>query len=171
MPRAAPAAPPRKTCRDFATGSRDRCTVEQVQRYRARLSGPLLERIDLQVEEPKLPHKALHETVPEGAASAGIRARVMAARDTQSQRAGKLNQALTPREIDNFCALKPNALHLLEQAMERFGLSARGQHRILKEARTIADLAESSVIEVPHLSEALAYRRLERTLSPAGVAK
>ena len=150
---------------------RCRCTMEQVQRYRARLSGPLLDRIDLQVEVPKLPHKALYETVPEGAASAGIRARVMAARDTQSQRAGKLNQALTPREIDNFCALKPNALHLLEQAMERFGLSARGHHRILKVARTIADLAESSVIEVPHLSEALAYRRLERTLSPAGVAK
>src|SRR3569623_1681343 len=150
---------------------RCRCTMEQVQRYRARLSGPLLDRIDLQVEVPKLPHKAMYETVPESASSASIRARVMAARDAQSQRAGKLNQALTPREIDQFCALKPNALHLLEQAMERFGLSARGHHRILKVARTIADLAESSVIEVPHLSEALAYRRLERTLSPAGVAK
>src|SRR3569833_830852 len=145
--------------------------MEQVQRYRARLTGPLLDRIGLQVEVPKLTHKALYETEPAGAASAGIRARVMAARDTQSQRAGKLNQALTPREIVNFCALMPIALHLLDQAMERFGLSARGHHRILKVARTIADLAESSVIDVPLLSEALAYRRLERTLSPAGVAK
>src|SRR3569833_4563674 len=88
---------------------RCRCTMEQVLRYRARLSGPLLDRSDLQVEVPKLPHKALYETVPEGAASAGSRARVMAARDSQSLRAGKLIQALTPREIDSFCALRPDA--------------------------------------------------------------
>ena len=155
---------------DDASG-RCRCTVEQVQRYRARLSGPLLDRIDLQVEVPRLPHKAMHETASAGVTSAEVRQRVAAARHLQMQRADKLNQALMPRELDRYCALKSDAALMLEQAVERFGLSARGHHRTLKVARTIADLAASSVIEVSHLGEALAYRRLERTPSTAGVAR
>lgn len=141
---------------------RCRCTAEQVQRYRARLSGPLLDRIDLHVEVPKVPHKVLHEAADGGVTSQQTRERVEAARKTQLARAGRLNRALTPAEIERDCLMKKEVAGLLEQAVERLGLSARASHRVLKVARTIADLAGSETIELYHVGEAVSYRRLDR---------
>jgi magnesium chelatase family protein len=148
---------------------RCRCTAEQVQRYRARLSGPLLDRIDLHVEVPKLPHKMLRETEPNGPTSTEIRSRIEAARHRQLERGGKLNQALSPKELGLYCAINKQVEGLLEQAVERLGLSARAYHRIIKVARTIADLAECPTIEAAHIGEAISYRCLDRqslTASP-----
>jgi len=146
---------------------RCRCTAEQVQRYRARLSGPLLDRIDLHVEVPKVPHHVLRTADTEGPGSAEVRQRVEAARKTQLERAGKLNRAMTPSEMERFCAIDKKAATLLEQAVERLGLSARAYHRVLKVARTVADLAESTTIEMAHVGEAISYRRLDRQTASA----
>ena len=143
-------------------GGRCHCTAEQVQRYRARLSGPLLDRIDLHVEVPKVPHKVLHDSEGGGPGSGDARQRVMAARDKQLARAGKLNHALSPKELGIYCSTDDKVAALLEQAVERLGLSARAYHRIIKVARTIADLADSPTITTTHASEAIAYRRLDR---------
>jgi len=143
-------------------GGRCRCTVEQIQRYRARLSGPLLDRIDLHVEVPKVPHQVLRDTDGGGPGSSDVRQRVMAARNKQLARAGKLNNALSPKELGIYCYTEDKVAALLEQAVERLGLSARAYHRIIKVARTIADLADSPAIATTHVSEAIAYRRLDR---------
>jgi magnesium chelatase family protein len=143
------------------------CTAEQVQRYRARLSGPLLDRIDLHVEVPRVPHQVLRSSETTGPTSAEIRQRVKTARQHQLKRAGKLNHTMTSRELDRHCAIDKNATALLEQAMDKLGLSARAYHRVLKVARTIADLAELSAIELPHVSEAISYRRLDRRTGTA----
>ena len=143
-------------------GGRCRCTVEQIQRYRARLSGPLLDRIDLHVEVPKVPHQVLRDTDGSGPGSSDVRQRVMAARNKQLARAGKLNNALSPKELGIYCYTEDKVAALLEQAVERLGLSARAYHRIIKVARTIADLADSPAIATTHVSEAIAYRRLDR---------
>jgi magnesium chelatase family protein len=143
-------------------GGRCRCTAEQVQRYRARLSGPLLDRIDLHVEVPKLPHRVLRDNEVPGPTSSEVRQRVEAARNKQLERAGKLNHAMSPKEIELYCAIDNRVAGLLEQAVERLGLSARAYHRIIKVARTIADLAETSTIEAAHVGEAISYRRLDR---------
>jgi len=150
---------------------RCRCTAEQVQRYRARLSGPLMDRIDLHIEVPKLSHKTLVDGTANGPSSAEVRGRVEAARLRQMQRAGKLNQALTPKELGQYCAVNKQAASLLEQAVERLGLSARAYHRVLKVARTIADLAGSPTIETMHISEAISYRQLDRQPLPAFALK
>jgi magnesium chelatase family protein len=152
-------------------GGRCRCTAEQVQRYRARLSGPLLDRIDLHVEVPKVPHHVLRAPDSDGPVSAEVRQRVEAARKMQLKRAGKLNHAMAPNEIERFCAVDKKAAMLLEQAVDRLGLSARAYHRVLKAARTIADLAESSAVEMTHISEAISYRRLDRQAAPAMTVK
>ena len=139
------------------------CGPEQIRRYRARVSGPLVDRIDLHIEVPRLAHRVLRgETLEES--SATVRARVCAAHDRQLQRAGKPNSALHTREIERYCALGEADHRLLEQALEKLGLSPRAYHRILKVARTIADLAGSDGIKTPHLTEALSYRALDRTL-------
>ncbi len=143
------------------------CSAEQVHRYRARLSGPLLDRIDLHAEVPKVPHQILSNTETAGPTSAEIRQNVEAARRQQLQRAGKLNRAMSTREIERLCHLEKNVASLLEQAVEKLGLSARAYHRVLKVARTIADLANSSAIEIPHVSEAISYRRLDRRTGAA----
>ncbi|MBL8252433.1 MAG: ATP-dependent protease, partial [Candidatus Competibacter sp.] len=96
--------------------------------------------------------------------SATVRARVHVAHDRQLQRAGKPNSALNTREIERYCVLGETDHRLLEQALERLGLSPRAYHRILKVARTIADLAGSDGIKTPHLTEAISYRALDRTL-------
>lgn len=142
---------------------RCRCTVEQVQRYRARVSGPLLDRIDMHIEVPRLPRELLRAG-PEnsGETSAQVRARVATARALQTQRTNKPNCALSNRQIERVCRLNDGDAKLLEQAIERLGLSARAYHRILKVARTIADLAGSEAINTAHLSEAISYRRLDR---------
>ncbi len=144
---------------------RCRCTADQVRRYRNRISGPLLDRIDLQVEVPRQSHRVV--TGEEGAqseSSARVRERVVAARNRQLQRAGKSNNALAGREVNRWCSLEEAGRELLEQAVERLGLSARAYHRVLRVARTIADLAGSDSVELSHLSEAIAYRRLDRDL-------
>src|SRR3990172_7905174 len=141
---------------------RCRCTAEQVQRYRARISGPLLDRIDMHIEVPPVPQEMLrgeHPAAPHGA-SRQLRERVAEARQTQLQRCGKLNRGLSTGEVERFCTLDPAGIKLMGQALERLGLSARAYHRVLKVARTIADLARSDMIEAAHLGEALTYRRL-----------
>jgi magnesium chelatase family protein len=143
------------------TGRTCCCTPEQVRRYRARVSGPLLDRIDLHIEVPRLAHQLLRGTTQEET-SAGVRERIKVTRERQLQRTGKPNAALTSRQIERFCVLSDPAYHLLEKAMERLGLSPRAYHRILKVARTIADLADSADIQTLHLSEAISYRALDR---------
>ncbi len=142
---------------------RCRCTAEQVSRYRGRISGPLLDRIDMHVEVPRLLPGAL--SAPQataGETSASVRERVVRARERQLHRAGKPNHALSPRELDRSAALDGAGQRLMEQALQRLGLSARAYHRILKVARTIADMAEAERIGPAHLSEAIGYRRLDR---------
>ncbi|MDO9140213.1 MAG: YifB family Mg chelatase-like AAA ATPase [Methylobacter sp.] len=139
------------------------CTSEQVMRYRARVSGPLLDRIDMHLEVPRISHEVLRKGSPEGEeSSATIRARVVAARNVALTRSGKANSALSAKEVKQLCILSEPSHQILEQAMDKFGLSHRAYHRILKLARTIADLAQSENIEIGHLSEAISYRKLDR---------
>ncbi len=142
---------------------RCRCTTEQVARYRARISGPLLDRIDMQVEVPRLPPERLSAASPGDAeTSAQVRDRVDAARAIQQQRAGKPNSALGASEIERDCHLDQAGRRLLTHALQRLALSARAYHRILKVARTIADLAGHDALTTTHISEAIGYRRLDR---------
>ncbi|MCB1617039.1 MAG: YifB family Mg chelatase-like AAA ATPase [Pseudomonadales bacterium] len=140
---------------------RCRCTPDQINRYQNRISGPLLDRIDMHVRVPSLPHSKLAQTAGQQQTPA-IREKVAACRQTQLDRAGKVNAYLDTREIDRYCALSTEQQKLMEQAMNKLGLSARAWHRILRLARTIADLEQCPVIETHHLIEALAYRQLDR---------
>jgi magnesium chelatase family protein len=145
------------------SSGRCHCTSEQVVRYRARVSGPLLDRIDMHLEVPRVSHEVLRNGSPQGEeSSAVIRARVVAARHLAVSRSGKANSGLNAKEVKQLCVLSAQGYALLEQAMDRFGLSHRAYHRILKLARTIADLAHSPQIEINHLSEAIGYRKLDR---------
>jgi magnesium chelatase family protein len=141
-------------------GGRCRCTPDQITRYRARISGPLLDRIDLKLEVPRVSHTDLRNAVP-GETSAQVRERVNAARDRQLSRSGKPNAWLNNRETERDCTLESHEHALLDRAVERLGLSARAYHRVLRVARTIADLAASARIEGIHLSEAIQYRRFD----------
>jgi magnesium chelatase family protein len=136
------------------------CTPEQVRRYRARVSGPLLDRIDLQIAVPRVPLADLGDAAPAGESSATVRARVVAARERQLQRAGKPNARLSNREVQRDCALMASDRGLLERALDKLGLSARAYHRVLRVARSIADLAGSERVATAHLTEAIQYRRL-----------
>jgi magnesium chelatase family protein len=138
--------------------TRCRCTPDQIARYRSKLSGPLLDRIDLLIEVPAVSEAEL-STRGEGESSAGVRARVTAARERQLARQGKPNALLTPDEIDQHCLPDCAGAALLKQAMTRLDLSARAYHRILKVARTIADLTGDYIIRGPHVAEAIQYRR------------
>lgn len=147
------------------SSGRCHCTSEQVSRYRAKISGPLLDRIDMHLEVPRISHDVLRKGSPEGEeTSVTIRQRVIKARNIAMARTGNPNALLTVPEIKQFCQLSEQGYQLLEQAMNKFGLSHRAYHRILKLARTIADLAGSEEIELPHLSEAIGYRKLDRTV-------
>lgn len=147
---------------DDSQGSRCRCTPDQIARYRGRLSGPLLDRIDLHVFVPRLDAAALTGATPAAAeSSAEVRSRVLAARERQLARAGKINAALGVREIDRDAAPDEAGRQLLQTAMSRLGLSARAFHRVLKVARTIADLAGLAAVSAPQIAEALRYRPVE----------
>jgi len=141
---------------------RCRCSDESIRRYRARISGPLLDRIDLHVEVARLPPQALRADAPSGEASAAVRERVEQARQRQQARAGRPNGQLGHSETLRDCRLQPRDEALLEQAIDRLRLSARSLHRILRVARTIADLDGSARIATTHLTEAIAYRQLDR---------
>jgi magnesium chelatase family protein len=145
---------------------RCRCTAEQVQRYRSRLSGPLIDRLDLHVEVPRLPTEALAVAAGMSEASAVVAARVLRAREQQIVRQGTLNARLDNKAVERFCAMTREASTLLNRAVATLGLSARAYHRILKVARSIADLAQVDPIDIRHVGEALALRLLDR--KPAG---
>jgi len=141
---------------------RCRCTPDQVARYRRKISGPLLDRIDLQVEVPDVPQDVLTRA-ERGESSATVRARVAAARARQLRRQRRPNAALSAREVDRHCAPDAEGAAVLNQAIGRLGLSARGYHRVLKVARTIADLAGARGLAADHVAEAIQYRRLDRS--------
>jgi magnesium chelatase family protein len=141
---------------------RCRCTPDQVLRYRGKISGPLLDRIDIHLEVPRLARGEIRPDAPRGEDSATVRARVEAARAIQQARAGRPNARLNQRQTEEDCRLAAPDMALLERAMESLQLSARATHRILRVARTIADLAASEAILTPHLTEAIGYRKLDR---------
>jgi magnesium chelatase family protein len=143
-------------------GGRCRCTPESVARYRGKLSGPLLDRIDLHLNVPRLTPRELRFDAPKGEPTAVVRERVQAARDRQLARAGKPNARLGQDETERDCALSPADARLLERAIETLQLSSRATHRILRVARTAADLAGEARIGTAHLAEAIGYRQLDR---------
>ncbi len=149
---------PRKECH---------CTPYQIQKYLSKISGPLLDRIDIHVEVPALHHSELVST-SKGQTSVEIREKVTRARNTQTERFKDsktlTNSRMSSKQIKKHCALDSHAETLLHQAMIELGLSARGYHKILKVARTIADLDDSENIKVEHISEAIQYRSLDRGL-------
>ncbi len=142
------------------------CSAIQVQRYKSRISGPLLDRIDMYVEVAAVPFKDL-STQDDGESSATVKAMVVEARARQRQRFAGLaqvhsNSRMPPKQIKRFCALDPASEQLLEKAVLRLGLSARAFRRSQKIARTIADLAGEEQIQTAHIAEAIQYRRLDR---------
>ncbi len=145
-----------------------RCSTSMIQRYRQRISGPLLDRIDLHVEVPLVDYKALAEAEP-GESSDAIRRRVEAARQVQAERfkgqkSVHTNSAMTPRLIKKHCELDAECAGLLEHAMTEMNFSARAHDRILKVARTLADLKEQARIDANSILEAIGYRTLDRNL-------
>jgi magnesium chelatase family protein len=143
-------------------GGQCRCTPDQVTRYRGRISGPLLDRIDLQLFVPRVAREQLLSVEAAAESSSTVRARVSCARQQQLLRQHHPNARLGPRELERHCRLNTETRELLEQAMSRMQLSARGVHRVLRVSRTIADLANAPTIDVVHLAEALRYRDLDR---------
>jgi magnesium chelatase family protein len=145
------------------------CKPRQVQNYRAKVSGPLLDRVDLHIDAPPVNIEDLtRQGVGQGETSAVIRQRVEAARRVQRQRYAKAhpgihcNARLSPRALRELCQLEPEAVQLLKRALERLGLSARAHDRIIRVARTIADLAGADVIRKEFIAEAIQYRTLDR---------
>jgi magnesium chelatase family protein len=150
---------PRRSCH---------CTVPQIERYMARISGPLLDRIDIQLEVPAVPYRELSATGAPGTTSGQIRQQVTAARKVQQARfkgsKTRLNGQMSHRELRKHCTLDEPCQELLKAAMSELGLSARAHDKVLRVARTIADLDGAERIAPPHLSEAINYRLLDRSL-------
>ncbi len=140
-----------------------RCTSEQIARYRSKLSGPLLDRIDMHVEVARVPVEILTSEKEKAESSAVVRARIERVRKIQEERQGKCNQQLQANEVKNFCKLTKGAEQLMVHMIKKFQFSARVYHRLLKVARTIADFKSNDVIEEVHLSEALTYRCLDKS--------
>ena len=135
-----------------------RCTAGQIERYQARISGPLLDRMDIFVDVPRLTRQELRdEQQAEGSRS--VRERVSEARDTQTRRQGFPNSMLAGRRLREVCALRGDAEILFSRAVDRMGLSGRGHDRVLRVGRTVADLAGEDEIAAEHVAEALNYRR------------
>lgn len=137
------------------------CNIDQLDRYRRKISGPLLDRIDMHVEVPRLSYDEMRG--PQGETSRQVRERVIGTRNIQLQRNNMLNSELTHQQIDAVCALKKQDQLLLQQAIEKLQLSARAYHRILKLARTVADMDSCEDIHTSHLTEAIHYRKLDRS--------
>ncbi len=160
-------------CGYFGDGS-DRCVCDPglVARYQGRVSGPLMDRIDLHLHVPPVPFRSLHEAggeAPDGSSSADARRRVSAAREVQRRRFGRVacvyaNGHMRPTDIRRWCRPGREARDILQKAMDRAGLSARAYHRILKVARTIADLEGCEHVGATHVAEALQYRSLDRAV-------
>ncbi len=144
-----------------------KCNAPQIERYMARISGPLLDRIDLHIEVPAVPYQELAAR-QDGTSSARMREQVLRARAVQARRFGgdgqRLNSRMSSRQLRRYCILDTEGQRLLQTAMEELGLSARAHDRILRVARTIADLDDSETIRPGHLTEAIAYRSLDRKL-------
>jgi magnesium chelatase family protein len=154
-------------CGYFGDPTRDcRCSPQQIQNYISRISGPLLDRIDLQVEVPAVKYKDLSSDFT-GEPSADIRERVQAARRIQQERFAQTtvycNANMESKHLREFCKVEEDAQELLRVAITQLGLSARAYDRILKVARTIADLGNNPTIEGEHVSEAIQYRSLDRS--------
>jgi magnesium chelatase family protein len=139
-----------------------RCSADRVSAYRARISGPLLDRIDIQMSVQRPPSQSLRPGAPNGEASAQVASRVLRARNVQMQRAGTCNARLAGSLLAGICKATPDSWTLLERALDRFALSARAHQRVLRVARTIADLEEAPIIDAGHMAEALALRQLDR---------
>lgn len=144
---------------------RCRCSPDAIERYRGKLSGPLLDRIDIHLAMTRLSHEELHLNAPLGESSAIIRQRVISARTIQMQRTGICNAHISQSQLKDHCQLSTANQDLLDKAMNTLQLSARATFRILRVARTIADLAGSEHINTPHLAEAIQYRQLDRALA------
>ncbi|WP_286270618.1 YifB family Mg chelatase-like AAA ATPase [Thalassotalea hakodatensis] len=142
----------------------NRSTPEQVLRYLSKLSGPFLDRIDIQIEVARLPKGMWSDNVPEVETSAQVRHRVQQCRALQLVRQGKANAYLSSTELRKFCALTPDDNEFLALAVEKLGLSTRAHHKILKIARTLADMEKSQQIAHKHLIEAMSYRAMDRLL-------
>jgi magnesium chelatase family protein len=144
-----------------------KCKPMLIERYMSRLSGPLLDRIDLHIEVPSVPFQELSAKA-DGTSSAAMREQVNRARAAQRRRFGegghRLNGRMTTRQLRKYCALDAASLSLMKSAMESLGLSARAHDRILRMSRTIADLAGAEGIQAAHLTEAIGYRSLDRKL-------
>jgi len=145
------------------TDGRCHCTEDQVRRYRQKISGPLLDRIDIHIEVAKVAKEVFQQNQSSNTEdSRTVQRRVAIAYQLQLDRAGKSNHKLTNKEVNKHCKIDNAGSQLLDTAITRLGLSARAIHRILKVARTIADLADAVSIDATHLSEAISYRRLDR---------
>jgi len=149
-------------------GKQCRCSVRQIENYRQRISGPLLDRIDIHVEVPMVHFRDLTSNTGSGEKSATIRERVVRARRTQGERFRRssclTNAAMNPRQVKQHCRIDGEATGYLEHAMEELNFSARAHDRILKVARTLADLAGSPNIRATDVLEAIQYRSLDRKL-------
>ena len=150
--------PAGKSC-DFAANCE--CSLEKRRKHRSKLSAPFLDRIDLQIEVLQISREDLQKP-SESESSETVRARVVAARNKQLQRQGSANNVLSNKDIEKYCALSKDDEALLGQIMEKFRLSARAYHRILKVARTIADLEGSENIQTKHISETISYRAMDK---------
>ena len=142
-----------------------RCAPQQIRQYQGKISGPLLDRIDLHIEVPSVKYRALTDR-EEGESSAAIRQRVLLARHRQMRRFEnhgiQVNARMTEKQIRAYCQIDEESHRLMEMAIEKLGLSARAMNRILKVARTIADLEDSPSIQSSHIAEAIQYRSLDR---------